>query len=371
MKPLRFAAAIIALFSAFVLTSRIQANSSEPSDTTEKNEIQRAIEHYFDARYQSFSSLQLEDLSSMTDNSPQSNSFLDSESDKLKIEIQHAKLNKLGYAENKFFLVFTEILIDTSSQMATVNLLEGHDVVFEISKELSQSQPIVSTMRNLQHTISLRKVEGQWKIISDNYDDYLWRLLKSSKLSKDELLPLLDETQKTTTLNGNEVLSPTGCSLPSDESTHPYNRNSAVAYAHQWATAQRPYNPRYSDFTDSGGDCTNFVSQAIHESSNAEMVFGGIHDYGSLGWYFYSSIDYANAWNQVQALFEFITQYWVWPRPGIDDPEGPGGPEGCSMNFYQVYEGDLIQYDWTNNGSWDHRVIIVRSLDLGLNNRFH
>lgn len=138
--------------------------------------------------------------------------------------------------------------------MATVNLLEGHDVVFEISKELSQSQPIVSTMRNLQHTISLRKVEGQWKIFSDNYDDYLWRLLKSSKLSKDELLPLLDETQKTTTLNGNEVLSPTGCSLPSDESTHPYNRNSAVAYAHQWATAQRPYNPRYSDFTDSGGN---------------------------------------------------------------------------------------------------------------------
>lgn len=101
------------------------------------------------------------------------------------------------------------------------------------------------------------------------------------------------------------------------------------------------------------------------------MVFGGIHDYGSLGWYFYSSSDYANAWTEVQALFELITQYWVWPRPGIDDPEGPGGPEGCPKAQYEVYEGDLIQYDWTNDGSWDHGVIIVRSEDYGQNNRYH
>jgi hypothetical protein len=194
---------------------------------------------------------------------------------------------------------------------------------------------------------------------------------KSTKISKDELLRSLEESQKETALSGTEVQSPTACALPSDESTHPYNRNSAVAYSRQWATAQRPYNPKYYDFTDFGGDCTNFVNQAIHESSNAEMVFGGVHGFGQLGWYFYSNSDYANAWTQVQALFELITQYWVWPRPGIDDPEGPGGPEGCPMDFYQVYEGDLIQYDWTNDGSWDHSVIIVRSLDLGLNNRFH
>ncbi len=307
----------------------------------------------------------------MTDNSPQSDSFLSSESDKLNIEIQHAKMNKLGYAKYKYFLNFTEMLVDTSSQTALVSLLEGHDVVFEISKEISQSQPVVSTMRNLKHTIALRKVQGQWKIITDDYEDYLWRLLKSTKISTDELLRSLEETHKETALNENEVQSPTACALPSDESTHPYNRSGAVAYSHQWATAQRPYNTKYYDFTDFGGDCTNFVNQAIYESSNAEMVFGGLHGFGQLGWYFFSNSDYANAWTQVQALFEFITQYWVWPRPGIDDPEGPGGPEGCPMDFYQVYEGDLIQYDWTNNGSWDHSVIIVRSQDLGQYNRFH
>ena len=371
MKPFRFTVTIIALISIFGLTSRIQANNLESSDTSEKAEIQSVIEQYFDARYRSFGSLDLEDLSPMMENSPQSSSFLNSESDKLKIEIQHAKLNKLGYAEYKYFLDFTEILVDASSQTATASIFEGHDVVFEISKEISPLQPVVSTMRNLQHTIGLRKVHGQWKIFSDNYDDYLWRLLKSTKISTDELFRFLEESQKETELGGNVVQSLTACSLPNDESSHSYNRSGAVAYAHNWATTQRPYNTKYYDFTDFGGDCTNFVNQAIRESSDAEIVFGGLHGYGSYGWYFYSSSDYANAWTFVQPLYEFITQYWVWPRPGIDDPEGPGGPEGCEMTQNDVYEGDLIQYDWTNDGSWEHSAIIVMSQDLAQNYRFH
>jgi hypothetical protein len=92
---------------------------------------------------------------------------------------------------------------------------------------------------------------------------------------------------------------------------------------------------------------------------------------GTLGW-FYTDVNHrANAWNNVTPLYEFITQYWVWPRPGIDNPDGPGGPEGCDVAQYQVYEGDLIQYDWTNDGAWDHSVIIVRSLDIGPSNRYH
>ena len=61
----------------------------------------------------------------------------------------------------------------------------------------------------------------------------------------------------------------------------------------------------------------------------------------------------------------------MWPRPGVDDPDGPGGPEGCQAEQHQVYEGDLIQYDWDNNGYWNHSAIIVRSMDLGQDNRYH
>ena len=40
-----------------------------------------------------------------------------------------------------------------------------------------------------------------------------------------------------------------------------YDREKAVAYAHKWAYGR---NPAYGDFSEMGGDCTNFVSQCLH-----------------------------------------------------------------------------------------------------------
>ena len=39
-----------------------------------------------------------------------------------------------------------------------------------------------------------------------------------------------------------------------------YDRFRAVAYALRWALSR---NPRYFDFEDIGGDCTNYVSQCM------------------------------------------------------------------------------------------------------------
>ena len=152
----------------------------------------------------------------------------------------------------------------------------------------------------------------------------------------------------------------TQCSLPADTTSYSYNRIGAVIYAHQWALAPRPYNsPPYTDYTDAGGDCTNFVNQAIHDGGNAQMVFGGTHGTngdGQLGWYFYSSLDHATAWNYVTPLMEFITQYWVWSA----------GPEGCEVSVTGLQVGDLIQYDWEGTGNlWDHSVIVVNIVNDG------
>ena len=43
-----------------------------------------------------------------------------------------------------------------------------------------------------------------------------------------------------------------------------YNRANAVAYAKKWAYGR---NPKYYDFSDLGGDCTNFASQCIYAGS--------------------------------------------------------------------------------------------------------
>ena len=40
-----------------------------------------------------------------------------------------------------------------------------------------------------------------------------------------------------------------------------YDRNAAVAYARKWALGR---NPAFYDFSNIGGDCTNFASQCIY-----------------------------------------------------------------------------------------------------------
>lgn len=40
-----------------------------------------------------------------------------------------------------------------------------------------------------------------------------------------------------------------------------YDRDKSVAYAKKWAYGR---NPKFYDFSNLGGDCTNFASQCIY-----------------------------------------------------------------------------------------------------------
>ena len=49
----------------------------------------------------------------------------------------------------------------------------------------------------------------------------------------------------------------------------PYNRRAAVAYAHKWAYTR---NPAFYDFSEIGGDCTNFASQCMYAGTGIMHV---------------------------------------------------------------------------------------------------
>lgn len=67
----------------------------------------------------------------------------------------------------------------------------------------------------------------------------------------------------------------------------PYDRAAAVRYAHRWAYGR---NPRFYNFDELGGDCTNFASQCLYAGT-------GIMNYmPTYGWYYLSSNDKAPAW---------------------------------------------------------------------------
>lgn len=77
-----------------------------------------------------------------------------------------------------------------------------------------------------------------------------------------------------------------------------YNRKAAVDYANKWALSR---NKRYFDFSNLGGDCTNFVSQCLYAGSN---IMNYIPIYG---WYYNSANDRSASWTGVEYLYNFLT----------------------------------------------------------------
>ncbi|MBO4896767.1 MAG: amidase domain-containing protein [Clostridia bacterium] len=76
-----------------------------------------------------------------------------------------------------------------------------------------------------------------------------------------------------------------------------YNRRKAVAYSDKWALSR---NPAYYDFSELGGDCTNFVSQCLYAGS-------GVMNYSrDLGWYYINANDRAPAWTSARYLNRFL-----------------------------------------------------------------
>jgi hypothetical protein len=324
---------------------------------TDEEEIRKVIQNYFDMRYRSRATYQIEDFRVLSDGSPQSESFVKSETVKLEIEIHNAKLHHLGYTYYEYTLKFSDILIDNEDFSATVSLIEGHDVIFEISEIISDTMPIISKMRNISHTIGLKKTQDGWKIVSDYYKDNLWRMLRTSNYTKDDLLNLLDASQNKALLLSGSLIVTSSCNLPADDSTRAYNRSGAISYAHQYA-----FNPNPDYYYFPGNDCANFVNQAIHHGSNAEEVGSN-----TFGWYYnyynsYNDNDYSASWTDVIKLYEFITQYYVWDK----------GPEGCEVDQYNALPGDLVQFEWQNDEDpeWDHTVIIVQQGSGGYGNLY-
>ena len=86
----------------------------------------------------------------------------------------------------------------------------------------------------------------------------------------------------------------------------PYDRGAAVRYAHRWAYDR---NPAYYDFSELGGDCTNFASQCLYAGS-------GVMDHTpTFGWYYISGNQKSPSWSGVPYFYNFLTRKDSRPGP--------------------------------------------------------
>lgn len=124
----------------------------------------------------------------------------------------------------------------------------------------------------------------------------------------------------------------------------PYARDRAVEYAKRWALSR---NPLFSNFAGIGGDCTNFVSQAVLAGS-CEM-----NDTPIFGWYFTSDSDRAPAWTGVDEFFDFMTGSGDFAPVLLRD-----GPFGYATERQYVELGDVVQLA-NESGEFYHTLIIT------------
>ena len=122
----------------------------------------------------------------------------------------------------------------------------------------------------------------------------------------------------------------------------PYNRQAAIRYAHRWAFER---NPRFFDYEEIGGDCTNFASQCLYAGT-------GIMNYTpTFGWYYISSNDKAPAWTGVPYFYNFITR-----------EVKNAGPFGLESSMNQAMPGDFVQLRFEDS-EFGHTPIIVEMGD--------
>lgn len=113
-----------------------------------------------------------------------------------------------------------------------------------------------------------------------------------------------------------------------------YDRAKCVEYANKWALSR---NPRYYDYSNIGGDCTNFASQCIFAGS-------GTMNYNS--WYYRNANDKSPSWTGVEFLHNFLTQ------------NKSVGPRAKIVSQNQIQLGDLIQLS-SNGQRFTHSLIVV------------
>lgn len=144
-----------------------------------------------------------------------------------------------------------------------------------------------------------------------------------------------------------------------------FNRPGAVAYAEYW------WNKRNSNYQSFGADCANFVSQALHDpyGGGGYAYVGGPSDFGEIlngtsdnhEWWMHWDPTWGFSWSQSWVSANDLYQFLMWHYPG-------GIYKGTAHTLAQqqatftpddMFEGDVLFYDWDSNGVKDHTAIQV------------
>lgn len=153
------------------------------------------------------------------------------------------------------------------------------------------------------------------------------------QLMDDAILPLDEsapEDPASTTLDELDVNDPV------IRAPFTYDRRKAVQYAERWWNS---YNPKYEQFEN---DCTNFISQCLHEGG---APMRGYPNRGS-GWWMQN-----NNWSYSWSVAHSLKNYLANSTTGLRAKEVSSARE--------LKLGDVICYDFEGDGRYNHNTIVT------------
>lgn len=235
--------------------------------------------------------------------------------------------------------------IITLKKINNIWLIEN-DIDVQINEENSQSQ-VKANETNLKKS----KIKDTYNIgnrITDysldqstlkEYNQNMDNQISSLKESISDIDNEIDDYKELRTkniANTKKLKNSNSIRANSLTSWNEYDWNAAVNYARGWAYG---FNPSYPNFDKSGGDCTNFVSQAIYAGAPA-MNFDS-------RWYI-SSVIYGKPWTCVGDFWNFII-----------NNRGAGPVSVDNTKYLDICMGDPVQL-WNNSaGGYTHTVIVT------------
>lgn len=151
-----------------------------------------------------------------------------------------------------------------------------------------------------------------------------------------------------------------------------YNGAAAAAYADAY---WQNYNAAWPSFANSGGDCTNFVSQALYSGGIAMRL--SPPNSGDSAWFMLKAKhrwSYAASWVNAQDNSNFLMSL-----PGVVVVASVYGAAPGQTVADNAVQGDVVLYDFTNSGVFNHEAIVTAAdasgawdlVDAHTNNRYH
>ncbi|MFD6180680.1 amidase domain-containing protein [Streptomyces goshikiensis] len=220
---------------------------------------------------------------------------------------------------------------------ATVQVTETSTLTY---KKLRGDEPETTDIGTRYELTLTSKRGGTWELNSITSRD-------SGPVAVNEPVAAKPKTVKD---DGNQYPDGTPASIKYPAEPKPKAKTGAYDYAAMARYAEkhwRKYNPSYRQFGGAGGDCTNFVSQAL-KAGGWKSAPGSSSDYRN---WWYDKTRQSDSWVGANEFAWFTLS----------------NHRATNLaNVYQADIGDIVQVDWNGDGSKDHSMMVTYRSKAGI-----